>query len=184
MKNESITQPPVIKKILVAVDGSPVSIRGIEYAVQMANEKNAELIALYVDSTSDDMDSRGYYSYALILDVKDEKGIRDVKNIESKEISTILGKYYEKAVKPLPVVLGEAGLEVADLLAKKHNVKLESLIERGHEASVIVGIAKKLDVDLIVIGSHGTKGLDKFLLGSVADKVSKLSHCPVLIVKP
>jgi len=184
MPYDSISHPPVIKKILVAVDGSPVSIRGIEHAVQMAIEKNAELLALYVDTTTDDMDSRGYYSYALILDAKDEKGIKDVKNIESKEISAILEKYYEQAVKPSSVVHGEAGLEVADFLATKYGVKLETLIERGHEASVIVGIAKKYHVDLIVIGSHGMKGLDKFLLGSVADKVSKLSHCPVLIIKP
>ncbi|HSV87959.1 MAG TPA: universal stress protein [Bacteroidales bacterium] len=176
--------PPVVRKIMVAVDGSPASIKGIEHAVQLAKEKNAELIAIYVDTTADDMDSRGYFSYALIKDIKDEKELKEIKSIESSEIAEILGRHYEQAVKPVTMIHGEAGLEVAEYLSKKYNIKLETIIERGHEAQVIVGIAKKLGIDMIVIGSHGLKGLDKFLLGSVADKVSKLAHCPVLIVKP
>lgn len=176
--------PPVIKKIMVAVDGSPSSIKAIEHAVLMAKEKNAELIAIYVDTTAGDMDSRGYFSYAMIQDVKDEKDLKDIKSIESTEIAEILTRHYEQAVKPVSVIHGEAALEVAEYLSKKFNIKFDTLIERGHEATVIVGIAKKLAVDMIIIGSHGHKGFDKFLLGSVADKVSKLAHCPVLIVKP
>ncbi|MCI2427396.1 universal stress protein, partial [Candidatus Acetothermia bacterium] len=44
--------------------------------------------------------------------------------------------------------------------------------------------AKEENVDMIVIGSHGRRGFDRIQLGSVADRVSKLARCPVLIIKP
>lgn len=48
----------------------------------------------------------------------------------------------------------------------------------------IINIAEKEDVDLIVITTHGRKGISKFILGSVAEKVINESHCPVLALKP
>jgi len=181
---EAGLNPPVIKKIMVAVDGSPASIKAIEHAVQMAREKNAVLLALYVDTTISDMDSRGFISQTLLHDVKEEKGLKEVKKIESGEIADILTRCYEKDVKPASVIHGEAGLEVAECLSKKYNLTFQKIIERGHEATVIVEVANQRSVDMIVIGSHGHKGFDKLLLGSVADKVSKLARCPVFIVKP
>ena len=47
----------------------------------------------------------------------------------------------------------------------------------------IVKVAEELDVSLIIMGSHGRKGIQKLTLGSVAEKVLKLSPLPVLIVK-
>ena len=47
----------------------------------------------------------------------------------------------------------------------------------------IVTYAKSKKVDLIVMGSHGRTGLNKLILGSVANGVSQMVHCPILIVK-
>ena len=52
----------------------------------------------------------------------------------------------------------------------------------GHAAEEIISYAETENVDLIVIGSHGHKMLDKMLFGSVAEKVIKLSPCPVLTI--
>ena len=53
----------------------------------------------------------------------------------------------------------------------------------GDPTSKIVDYAQEIDADLIVMPSHGRKGVSRFLLGSVAEQVVRLSHCPVLILK-
>lgn len=53
----------------------------------------------------------------------------------------------------------------------------------GDTTSKIVDYAQDIDADLIVMPSHGRKGVSRFLLGSVAEQVVRLSHCPVLILK-
>ncbi len=53
----------------------------------------------------------------------------------------------------------------------------------GDTPSKIVDYAQEIDADLIVMPSHGRKGVSRFLLGSVAEQVVRLAHCPVLILK-
>ncbi len=61
------------------------------------------------------------------------------------------------------------------------NIHIEVVI--GDTTSKIVDYAQAIDADLIVMPSHGRKGVSRFLLGSVAEQVVRLSHCPVLILK-
>ena len=60
----------------------------------------------------------------------------------------------------------------------------EVLLEEGHAYAGIVARAEERRADLIVVGSHGATGLARVLLGSVADKVIRYAHCPVLIARP
>ena len=53
----------------------------------------------------------------------------------------------------------------------------------GDPADAIVRMAEELEVDLIVMGTHGRTGLQHVLLGSVAEKVVRLALCPVLTVR-
>ena len=53
----------------------------------------------------------------------------------------------------------------------------------GDPSTTIVDYAQKIKADLIIMPSHGRKGVSRFLLGSVAERVVRLSHCPVLILK-
>ena len=72
-------------------------------------------------------------------------------------------------------------------LAKRKKLKpgdCALMVERGTDfADVIVSAAKKLRVELIIMGSHGRTGLHRFLLGSVAERTLRYADCPVLIVK-
>lgn len=54
----------------------------------------------------------------------------------------------------------------------------------GEPVDKIVEIALEKRADLIIISTHGAKGLEKILLGSVAERVLKQAHCPVLIMNP
>jgi nucleotide-binding universal stress UspA family protein len=54
----------------------------------------------------------------------------------------------------------------------------------GDPVDRITEIAKEKNSDLIIISTHGAKGLEKILLGSVAERVLKRAHCPVLVMNP
>lgn len=53
----------------------------------------------------------------------------------------------------------------------------------GDPSSEIIDYAKEIDADLIVIPCHGRTGLSRFLLGSVAERVIRFAHCPVLVIR-
>jgi nucleotide-binding universal stress UspA family protein len=56
-------------------------------------------------------------------------------------------------------------------------------VQLGRPADTLAEIPRREGVDLIVIGSHGRRGLERFFLGSVAERVLRLAECPVLVVK-
>jgi nucleotide-binding universal stress UspA family protein len=66
----------------------------------------------------------------------------------------------------------------------KNFPKLETRVESGAAAAKIVELAKKEKIDMIIMGAHGRKGLDRAIFGSVADKVVQSAPCPVLTVHP
>jgi nucleotide-binding universal stress UspA family protein len=62
-------------------------------------------------------------------------------------------------------------------------VKYEILTEIGDPAIGIIDASKTKEVDAIVIGTHGRKGLMRVLMGSVAEQVLREAHCPVIAVR-
>ncbi len=75
----------------------------------------------------------------------------------------------------------EENLEEFDKL-NKNDLKITHVIKEGLPAKVILEVAKEEDVDLIVMGSSGKSGFDRFIMGSVADKVVNSAKCAVLVV--
>ncbi len=64
------------------------------------------------------------------------------------------------------------------------NSKVMGKVITGHAAEEIVNYAKENHIDLIIMGTHGRKGIDRMLFGSVAEKVVKSSSIPVLTIRP
>jgi nucleotide-binding universal stress UspA family protein len=62
--------------------------------------------------------------------------------------------------------------------------RVDALLRRGNVHDVILDVAKERRCDLIVLGTHGRRGLSRALLGSVAEKIVRLSPIPVLTVRP
>ncbi|MCX5893100.1 MAG: universal stress protein [Deltaproteobacteria bacterium] len=62
--------------------------------------------------------------------------------------------------------------------------KLETRVLMGSPAAKILELAKKENIDLIIMGAHGRKGLERALFGSVADKVATGALCPVMTIHP
>jgi len=59
---------------------------------------------------------------------------------------------------------------------------VEAHLEEGHPGEVIAEMAQKLDADLIVMGTHGRRGLERALMGSVAREVANTTPIPLLLV--
>ena len=66
---------------------------------------------------------------------------------------------------------------------KKKGLTLNTQLVFGDPAFQIVKKAKEGNYQLIIMGSRGLGGIKGLMLGSVSQKVSQLSHCPVLIIK-
>lgn len=56
-------------------------------------------------------------------------------------------------------------------------------IRLGDPGHVVSERAEELEADLIIVGSHGRTGITRLVLGSVAERVTRLAHCPVLVIK-
>ena len=62
--------------------------------------------------------------------------------------------------------------------------KVEARVAQGAPAEKIVETAQKEGIDLIIMGTHGRKGLERAIFGSVCDKVVRTAPCPVLTINP
>jgi nucleotide-binding universal stress UspA family protein len=81
--------------------------------------------------------------------------------------------------------LAENSAKAVKAAAQKEGVAVEAFIMGGRPADAIVQTAKEKNenVDVIMLGSHGKTGVDKLLMGSVAERVIVLASCAVLVVK-
>jgi nucleotide-binding universal stress UspA family protein len=159
-----------VSKILVAIDGSEMSMRAAAYAIDIANikgkeEKNVQLIGLTVI----DLTNLSYSFFATA------SGYYEAEKLEEKrkEAQQLLDKVEKLAVKE-------------NNTNNNVNIQFKSeIIEDpiSRVGSAIVDYAERENVDLIVIGSRGRTGFKKMLLGSVASDVVTYAHCPVMVVK-
>jgi nucleotide-binding universal stress UspA family protein len=143
------------QRILVAVDGSPTSLRGLDEAIKIAKSSGGRLMLVNV--------------------VNELLMTGDV----------VPSVYYDSIVQSLRE-LGIKVLEQTAAIVRRADVACEpQLIETlgGRVADQIVKQAKDWSADLIVMGTHGRRGLERLAMGSDAELVLRLSHVPVLLVR-
>ena len=78
---------------------------------------------------------------------------------------------------------GKEATHYVETAGKIVNVAVEPVVREGNPASEIVNFAEKNDIELIVIGTLGKTGVQRFLMGSVAENVIRHSKVPVLVVR-
>ena len=143
----------MFKNILIPFDLSSQSTRSFKVAVDIAKKYDSKL-TLLTCLEGDAWHHKYYDSRA------DNELIKKQKKVTEKH------------------------LEKLKVIAEKNSVSVKSnVIKSKSVINDIVIFAKSRKHDLIVIGSHGRTGLDKLILGSVANGVSQKAKCPVLIVK-
>jgi nucleotide-binding universal stress UspA family protein len=145
------------QKILVAVDGSDTSNLALKEAMKLAKEQQAALRLIHVvDETTVYMMVETPYPIADYLKAAHEVG--------------------QKVLSTCAVTAQEAGIKVDTKL-----VVIESLTQRICDE--INEEAKRWPADLVVIGTHGRRGFNHLVLGSVAEGVVRLATKPVLIYR-
>lgn len=77
---------------------------------------------------------------------------------------------------------GDTAIKYVAERAEAEGLEAEGIVVEGHPAQEIIKYAEENSIDLIVMGTLGKSGLDRFLLGSVADKVIRNSKIPVIAV--
>ncbi len=142
------------KHILVATDGSKYGAAAAAEAIGMAKQLGSRLTALAVVH-SESMSPMDIVSSQMQRDLIAEKEMKEA----------------DKNVKNVKDAADAAG------------IRAESLILGGKPSEAIIQTAKDKQADLIVLGSHGKTGVEKLLMGSVAERVIVLSSCPVMVVK-
>jgi nucleotide-binding universal stress UspA family protein len=144
--------------IVVGIDFSGLSDSALDQALEMASlHAGAEVHVLYVEPD-------GFVGLALDPTL----GIADA--------DTVLVRVQERAK--------QRADRMAPHLRKRQIRRIVAHFRHGSPAENVAQLAADLDADLVVVGSHGHHGLERFFLGSVAERVSRLARCPVWIVRP
>jgi nucleotide-binding universal stress UspA family protein len=76
----------------------------------------------------------------------------------------------------------EAELEAETGKYGERGIRVEAILRRGDARETIIEVAKDLDVDLVIVGTHGRHGIARALIGSVAESLVRTSPVPVLTV--
>ena len=148
----------MISKILIAVDGSPHSLKGVTMGAQIATGLDARVVLLHV--------------------VKREAlhaGLEEFARAEHIKVPLDIDILKEGARHLL-----RTSLEAARATGVKD---IESEVEEGPIARTIVARAEHHNADLIVVGSRGMGDIEGLLRGGVSHRVEILAKCPVLVVK-
>lgn len=145
------------QRILIATDGSELSDKAVESGLSLAALSGAQVIALKVVPRY----PRSYFEGGLPVDTTDIAHMEQQWNEAAQNLVD--------AVK----VLGAAqGVKVKTVVAKSDLV-----------AEAVIAAAKKHKCDLIVMASHGRKGIKRLLLGSETQHVLTHTHIPVLVLR-
>ena len=155
-------QEKIIKRILIAIDESKYREKIIRYGLTLAKSLGADVVAVHVIDRS---------SLTSLSDLGGLLGYYEGGNIA----------YYEEELRKHAKEL----LDEADILAKKEGIKIntEVIMNVSSTAEGIINYASSRSIDLIVIGTKGMTGVQKFLMGSVTNKVTSHAHCSVLAVR-
>ena len=145
------------QRILVPTDGSALSKKAVASAIEQAAATGAELVALYVVP-------RYPMSYF-------EGGLA----VSNTEIARTEKQWNDK---------GQAVVDEVQRAARAVGVKAKGVLTRSDlVAESVISAAKKHKCDLIVMASHGRKGIKRVLLGSETQHVLTHSNLPVLVLR-
>ena len=142
-------------KTLLAVDGSECSSKALAFVMERPWRDEDEFLVLTVMET-----------------IPVDFGLGHLPSEEMRYDNAL----YEECSKI-------ASQAAEKLSSKLSHLKIESKVECGYAAPEICRVALEWGADLIMLGSHGRKGFQKFLLGSVAEEVLKNAPCSVEILR-
>jgi nucleotide-binding universal stress UspA family protein len=146
----------MFKRILVPIDGSSISNRGVEQAIELAGADGATVYLLHV------VDEHVIVQYA-------------------EQMAAITEEYLESLRQSGRKILARAQAAVERRGINCRAILVENIM--GSVADIIIEQAKKQRADVIVMGTHGRRGVRRLVLGSDAEGVVRTASVPVLLVR-
>ena len=140
---------------MIATDGSDMGKKAVKVGVNIAYRGGGCVAAIYVIDISRLSHLPGY---AMLPGLKEK-----ISELMKEE--------------------GRQATQLAEDLSRNLNIPCKKIVVQGNPCQEILKSAREMEADLIVIGSRGRTGIEKFLLGSVAEKVVLQSSIPVLMIK-
>ena len=143
------------QRILVPVDGSPASNRGLEEAIELAKNQDAEILLLHVVD-------EWKVAAGDIAAVNLEAGAKTLMDAGSALLSEAVSRVRNAGVSATSALIEQLGVPVG---------------------ATVVQRAREWPADLIVCGTHGRRGLARLLMGSDAEHIVRHTPVPVLLVR-
>ncbi|MGV8941142.1 MAG: universal stress protein [Lysobacter sp.] len=145
------------KQILIAIDGSELAAKGLEQGLRLAAALDAEATVLTASERWASVDAGQVWGGSA--------GLLDEYRVHTRKVAD--------------EVLGDAGRRATEL-----GVRHQTLyVDNRYPADAILETAKARGADLIVMASHGRRGLSRLLIGSQTNEVINHSTIPVLVVR-
>lgn len=143
-------------KILLAIDGSKYSEAATQTVASQINPKGAEVLILQaVEPLVFSTPPQMSPGYAPEMAEQREERLKDAK----------------------------ASVAAATKIVQREGFVVSTRVVEAEARAAILDVAAESHADLIVLGSHGRRGLKRFLLGSVAESVARHAQCSVLIAR-
>jgi nucleotide-binding universal stress UspA family protein len=142
-------------KILLAVDDSKFSEAATQAVIAQSKPQDTEVRVLHVVETPSLLVTREMGGY--------DAGIEEAWEAQRERGEALVAKTAEAL--------------------RAHGLRFTTDLQEGDPKSMILDEAEKWRADLIVLGAHGRKGLERFLIGSVSDAVARHARCSVEVVR-
>lgn len=142
------------KRIMVSVDGSDTSNRGLQEAINLAKDQQATL------------------AIAHVIDIVVSFGTGQCPQT------------YVEATRELARRTIDGARETAHAAGIEAEIQSIAILTSGyHVGDTVAQLARDWKADLLVVGTHGRRGVSRLLIGSVAERIVRVSPCPLLLVR-
>ena len=152
---ETLHAPPPLRRILVALDGSDGSERALELALRLSRQFGSDLIL------------------CTALDHEREIAAASMPDVVYPNIAELIERYDAQA---------KSLLRDAQAKAFAAGARASTAFLEGRPAVAVARYAGSHDVDAIVMGTHGRRGLERLMIGSTAEGVLRLSAVPIVVM--
>ena len=145
-------------KILLPVDGSKNSEKAIKHETTLAIDEEAEIVILYV-------------VYHRSLTSLPENALEDKELADYEKQGEVVT---QRVVDQINGIIKETSPD--------KTIKTEKLIVEGNPANIIIKAIEKKDIDVVVIANSGKNFVDRFLIGSVTERIIRCSTVPIVVI--
>jgi nucleotide-binding universal stress UspA family protein len=175
----------MIRKFLVAIDGSASASRALDLAIELAGSTKAALAIISVGSQEPLSEGEAQFARAEFKEgLPQASGVFTPLMAESDAVSATLAMADPAAGARVREAIGQRLVEMASELARQKGLaRVSTHVSDGDPANEILAAAREEKADIIAMGTRGLGAVKGLVMGSVSQKVVQQAGCSVITVK-